>query len=108
MMPTLRPALAGLALSLGIATAAQAAPLTLAEALSRAEEASVAVQVQQLSVEAAEAQFLSDPRAGSPSLRLGLRDIPLLDAANAQPVDLSAKLRMPLPRPWRWSPCSSS
>jgi outer membrane protein TolC len=85
------------------APAAQAAePLTLEQALQRADEASAMLAEQRLTLEAAEAGWLADPRAGSPSLRLGVRDLSLTPAqpgANDN-MDVVARLRFPLPRPW--------
>lgn len=78
---------------------ALAQPLTLDQALLRAERFSTELQLQELSAEAAEARWLADPRAGSPSLRLGLRDIDLAPGSTAPP-ELAAKIRAPLPRPW--------
>lgn len=85
-----------------LASTATAEPLTLEAALARAEEVSTAVQLQQLSSESAEAQYLSDPRAGAPSLRVGLRDLDLRTAANPDPspVEVVTRLRFPFPRPW--------
>ncbi len=79
-----------------------AAPLTLDAALARAEEVSVAVQLQELSSEAAEARWLADPRAGAPSLRIGARDIYAATALepHPDPPEVAARLRFPLPRPW--------
>ncbi len=84
------------------AAPALAQPMTLEQALARAAEVSVDVQLQELSSEAAEAQWLADPRAGAPSIRVGVRD---LDAkTDLQPVpgdpEVVTRLRLPFPRPW--------
>jgi outer membrane protein TolC len=91
-----------LVLLLLMAGVAEAEPLTLEAALARAEDVSLAVQLQALSSEAAEARWLADPRAGAPSLRLGARDIYPSTAAdpNPDPPEVTTRLRFPLPRPW--------
>ncbi len=84
------------------AASVSAEPITLEQALARAAEVSTAIQLQELSSEAAEAGWLADPEAGTPSLRLGVRDLEVPTAANPVPGDpeFVARLRMPLPRPW--------
>ncbi len=84
------------------ASTATAEPLSLSDALVRAEEVSAAVQLQQLSSESAEAQYLSDPRAGAPSVRIGLRDLDIRTDTNPDPspVEVVTRLRFPFPRPW--------
>ncbi len=77
---------------------ALAAPLSLQDALDRATGRSLDVQLQSLSTEEAEASWLADPRAGSPSVRLGLRNLD--PTAVALDPEVVARLRMPLPRPW--------
>ncbi len=92
-------ALAGACL---LAGPALAEPLTLAQALDRAEEVSPDVHRQELSSEAAEAQWLSDPEAGAPQIRLGVRDLDVVTANEPEPQDpqWTARLRFPFPRPW--------
>ena len=77
---------------------ALAAPLSLQDAIERARSQSLDVQLQNLSTEEAEASWLQDPRAGSPSVRLGVRN--LEPGGLAVEPQWVAKLRMPLPRPW--------
>ncbi len=98
----LRPLLLLLPLLLPGTTAA-AEPLTLEAALARADEVSTDVQMQALSTEAAEAAWRADPRAGAPSIRVGLRDIdtsPTIPGIARDPVEVVARVRFPFPRPW--------
>lgn len=85
-------------LLLGLVPSSALAALTLEEALVRAEEVSTALRLQELSGEVAIDSWLSDPRAGAPSIRVGLRDLDP-DAA-ADPPEWTARLRFPFPRPW--------
>ena len=91
-----------IAAALLLAQAAAAEPLTLEQALARAEEVSVDLRVQRLSVEAAESSWLADPRAGSPSIRVRARDLSLTpnDTNTTDRWDIVTRLRLPLPRPW--------
>jgi len=81
----------------------EAEPLSLEAALERAAEVSTPLRLQELSSEAAEAAWLSDPRAGAPSVRLGLRDIYPATGDPSNPInppEVVARFRLPLPRPW--------
>lgn len=91
-----------IAAALLLASAASAEPLTLEQALERAQTASVELRMQTLSVEAAESSWLADPRAGSPSIRVRARDLSLTpnDPNTTDRWDIVTRLRMPLPRPW--------
>ena len=91
----------GVCLSLS-AGPALAEPLTLAQALARAQEVSTELKLQELSSESAEARWLADPRVGAPSVRLGLRDLDVPTAINPTPGDpeVVTRLRIPFPRPW--------
>jgi outer membrane protein TolC len=91
-----------IAAALLVASTAAAEPLTLEQALARAEEVSVDLRVQTLSVEAAESSWLADPRAGSPSIRVRARDLSLTpnDTNTTDRWDIVTRLRLPLPRPW--------
>lgn len=84
------------------AAPALAQPLTLEQALARAEEVSAEVQLQELSSEAAEARWLADPRAGAPSIRVGVRDLDVKTELEPIPGDpeVVTRLRLPFPRPW--------
>ena len=90
-------------LTLLLAAPAAAEPMSLEAALSRAYEVSTPLRLQELSSEAAEAAWLSDPRVGAPSIRFGVRDI---YPATGDPTDPSAppevvaRIRFPFPRPW--------
>ena len=77
-------------------------PWTLESALTRAAAVSTAIQLQALSSEAAEARWLADPRAGAPSIRVGLRDLDARTATEPVPRDpeIVTRLRVPFPRPW--------
>jgi outer membrane protein TolC len=88
--------------SLLLAAPASAAPLTLEQALARADEVSIAVRRQQLSGEAAEARWQADPRAGAPSIRVGVRDLDVRTDLHpiARDPEVVARLRFPFPRPW--------
>ena len=85
-----------------LAGPAVAEPLTLTQAIERAEEVSPDVHRQELSSEAAEAQWLADPEAGAPQIRLGVRDLDVATTDEPQPRDprWTARLRFPFPRPW--------
>lgn len=85
-----------------LAGPAVAEPLTLTQAIERAEEVSPDVHRQELSSEAAEAQWLADPEAGAPQIRLGVRDLDVATNDEPQPRDprWTARLRFPFPRPW--------
>ncbi|MCO4773600.1 MAG: TolC family protein [Deltaproteobacteria bacterium] len=85
-----------------MAGTARAEPLTLQDALVRAEEVSAQIHLQELSSEAAEARWLADPRAGAPSIRLGVRDLDVTTVNEPDPgePEFVARVRMPLPRPW--------
>lgn len=88
---------------LGLAAPAFAAPpLTLEAALLRAREASTEVAIQELSSEAAEASWLADPRAGAPSIRVGVRDLEAPTALFPNPgsPEVVTRVRLPFPRPW--------
>ena len=91
-----------LALVLGLPGGAAAGAITLEDAVARALQVDPEIQVQALSSEAAEARWLADPRAGSPSIRLGVRDLDVKTSLQPTPRDpeYQARLRMPLPRPW--------
>jgi len=85
-----------------VASTAAAEPLTLEQALERAQQVSVELRMQRLSVEAAESSWLADPRAGSPSIRVTAQDLSLTpnDANTTDRYDIGTRLRLPLPRPW--------
>ena len=85
-----------------LAGPAVAEPLTLTQAIERAEQVSPDVHRQELSSEAAEAQWLADPEAGAPQIRLGVRDLDVATNDKPQPRDprWTARLRFPFPRPW--------
>ncbi len=90
------------ALTALLATPAAADPLTLGQALARAEEVSAEVQLQALSSESAEARWLADPRAGAPSIRVGVRDLDVPTELEPDPgnPEVVTRLRFPFPRPW--------
>ena len=90
------------ALTALLATPAAADPLTLEQALARAEEVSAEVQLQALSSESAEARWLADPRAGAPSIRVGVRDLDVPTELEPDPgnPEVVTRLRFPFPRPW--------
>ncbi len=98
----MRPRVLLFALSVLLATPAAAEPLTLKQARARAEEVSAAVQLQELSSEAAEARWLADPRAGAPSIRVGVRDLDVPTQLEPDPgaAEVVTRLRFPFPRPW--------
>lgn len=79
-------------------TAAQ--PLTLEQALQQAEAASLDVAVQDLALEVAQSAGRADPQAGSPSLRMRLRDLGVPGGTGLLPPELAMRGRFPLPRPW--------
>jgi hypothetical protein len=70
------------------------AQMDLHEALTRAGEASLELQIQRLSVQRTD--WLADPEAGDPSVRMRLGDVGVAGA----PPSVMTRLRMPLPRPW--------
>ena len=78
-------------------------PISLSQAISEAEAVSDRLRLQEVSVRTAESSPLADPRAGSPSIRLGARDLEGSgDAFAGDPGDPEyvARARIPLPRPW--------
>jgi len=83
-----------------LAPASASAALTLEEALVRAEEVSTDLRLQELSGEAAADAWLADPRAGAPSVRLGVRDLGRTSGGTPDPPEWTARLRFPFPRPW--------
>jgi len=97
-----KEALLAIAALLAAPALALADPITLEDAIARAQQLDQQVQLQALSSEAAEARVLADPRAGSPSLRLRVSDLDTRTALQPTPRDpeYTARLRMPLPRPW--------
>jgi outer membrane protein TolC len=91
------------ALSLGADSSTPLAPLTLDLAIAEAEATSDRLRLQQVSVQTAASASLADPRAGSPSIRLGVRDLEGSGgdfADNPRDPEFVARARIPLPRPW--------
>lgn len=83
-------------LVLGAGTA-QAEPLTLAQALERAESVSHTLRLQRLSVEQSETEWLEDAGVGSPEIRLQLEEL----GPGGSGLEPSTRVRLPIPVPWR-------
>jgi len=89
------------ALALGADTSAPKV-LSLDQAIAEAEATSDRLRLQAVSVRAAASAPLADPRAGSPSIRVGVRDLEGSGGNYGTPGDpeFTARARLPLPRPW--------
>ncbi len=103
MRRTLIAAAAMMVAALGVgADGSATGVLTLEQAIAEAEATSDRLRLQAVSVRAAASAPLADPRAGSPSLRVGVRDLEGSGGDYGTPGDpeFTARARIPLPRPW--------
>jgi outer membrane protein TolC len=77
--------------------------LTLDRAIQEAEATSDRLRLQSVSVKSAASAPLADPRAGSPSIRVGVRDLEGNGSnytSSPRSPEFVARARIPLPRPW--------